>query len=270
MKKFGFKVPLVCALSKAKGMIKFMNNIKMVVGDLDDTILDSKKQISSEMKRMRNQLRQHGILFVIATARSVASASQYIAELEPDYIISCDGGLISSMRENLFVNSMTEKQFSRLYSSIRDSDEIGKISIVSITNDYSNYKGKSFPEKFEVGIIKVICEVFTENMRKVLQKENQDLLMSYYDGQAWVRFSNRRATKYCALCQLCQFIGDLSIDQVLAFGDDCNDVEILANCGIGVAVSNAIASAKEVSDYITTDNNSDGVAFFIKKYFEYK
>lgn len=241
----------------------------MVVGDLDDTILDSKKQISPEMKRMRNQLKQHGILFVIATARSVLSASQYIAALEPDYIISCDGGLISSMRENIFVNSITEKQFARLFGSIRDSDEIGKISIVSINNDYNNYKGKPFPEQFEDGIIKVICEVFTENMRKVLQKENEDLLLSYYYGQAWVRFSNKRATKYCALCQLCQFIG-LSTNQVLVFGDDCNDVEMLAKCGIGVAVSNAIASAKEVSDYITTDNNSDGVAFFIKEYFEYK
>lgn len=253
-----------------KGMIKFMNKIKMVVGDLDDTILDSKKHISPEMKRMRKQLKQHGILFVIATARSVASASQYISELEPDYIISCDGGLISSMKKNLFVNSITEKQFSRLYSSIRGSDDIGKISIVSINNDYSNYKGNTFPEKFESGIIKVICEVFTENTRKVLQKENEDLLLSYYDGQAWVRFSNKKATKYYALCQLCQFIGNLSTDQVLVFGDDYNDIEMLANCGIGVAVSNAIASVKEVSDYITTDNNSDGVAFFIKKFFEYK
>lgn len=246
-----------------------MNEIKMVVGDLDDTILDSKKQISLEMKRMRNQLKQHGIRFVIATARSVVSAARYISELEPDYIISCDGGLISSVGENIFVNSITEKQFAKLFGCIRDSDDIGKISIVSINNDYSNYKGQPFPEQFEAGVIKVICEVFSENMRKILQKENEDLLLSYYNGQAWVRFSNKNATKYCALCQLCQFVG-LSTDQVLAFGDDCNDVEMLAKCGIGVAVSNAIASVKEVSDYITADNNSDGVAFFIKEYFKYK
>ena len=73
-----------------------MNKIKMIVGDLDGTILDCRKQISPEMKRMRNQLRQQEILFVIATARSVASAAPYIIKLEPDYIISCDGGLISS------------------------------------------------------------------------------------------------------------------------------------------------------------------------------
>ena len=56
----------------------------------------------------------------------------------------------------------------------------------------------------------------------------------------------------------------------MAFGDDYNDVEMLTKCGIGVAVSNAIASAKAASNYVTADNNSDGVAFFIKEYFEYK
>ena len=245
-----------------------MNDIKMVVGDLDDTILDSKKQISAEMKRMRGKLKKQGILFVIATARSVQSASQYIAELEPDYIISCDGGLISTMKENIFVNSITEKQFTRLFSSIRFSTEIGKISIVSITDDYSNYKGNSFPEQFEAEIIKVICEVCTENKRKALQKENEDLLLSYYNGQAWVRFSNKKATKYYALCQLCRFVG-ISTDQILAFGDDYNDIEMIDKCGIGVTVANAIESAKAVSDFVTTDNNSNGVAFFIKEYFEY-
>ena len=247
-----------------------MNKIKMIVGDLDGTILDSRKQISPEMKRMRNQLRQQEILFVIATARSVASAAPYIIKLEPDYIISCDGGLISSGEENIFVNSMTDTQFVRLFDRIRDSDEIGKISIVSTKNDYSNYnKGKTFPSQFEPGIIKVICEVLSENMLKTLQKENEDLLLSYYDRQVWVRFSNKKATKYSALCQLCQSVG-LSTDRVLAFGDDCNDIEMLAHCGIGVAVSNAIATAKAVSNYITADNNSDGVAVFIKEYFGYK
>ena len=247
-----------------------MSKIKMIVGDLDDTILDSSKQISLEMRRMRNQLRQHGILFTIATARSVASTAPYITVLEPDYIISCDGGLISSGEEKLFVNSITEKQFIRLFDRIRDSDEIGKISIVSIDNDYSNYyRGTPLPDQFESGIIKVICEVLTENMLTILQKENEELLLSYYEGQAWVRFSNKKATKYSALWQLCQSVG-LSTDQVMAFGDDYNDVEMLTKCGIGVAVSNAIASAKAASNYVTADNNSDGVAFFIKEYFEYK
>ena len=113
----------------------------------------------------------------------------------------------------------------------------------------------------------MICEVLTENMLTILQKENEELLLSYYEGQAWVRFSNKKATKYSALWQLCQSVG-LSTDQVMAFGDDYNDVEMLTKCGIWVAVSNAIASAKAASNYDTADNNSDGVAFYIKEYFD--
>lgn len=246
-----------------------MNEIRMVVGDLDDTILNSQKQISPEMKRMRRLLRGRGIIFAVATARSVASSARYIAELEPDYIISCDGGLISSAERNLFVNSITEKQFAGLFKSIKDSDEIGKISIVGVNKDYSNYKGKTLPDCFEREIIKVICEVLTENKKDALRKENEELLVSCYHGQAWIRFSNRQATKYCALEQLCRYV-HISTDQILAFGDDYNDMEMLAGCGVGVAVENAVSSVKEVSNYITDDNDSDGVALFIKRYFGFE
>ena len=139
-----------------------MNEIRMVVGDLDDTILNSQKQISPAMRRMRRLLRGRGIIFAVATARSVASSARYIEELEPDYVISCDGGLISSAEKNLFVNSITEKQFAGLFESIKDSDEIGKISIVGVNKDYSNYEGEILPDCFEREIIKVICEVLTE------------------------------------------------------------------------------------------------------------
>ena len=50
-----------------------MNEIRMVVGDLDDTILNSQKQISPAMRRMRRLLRGRGIIFAVATARSVGT-----------------------------------------------------------------------------------------------------------------------------------------------------------------------------------------------------
>ena len=124
-----------------------MKNIKMIVGDLDGTLLDNNKQTSLEMKRIRVKLKEQGILFVIATARSIASAYQYILELEPDYVISCDGGLVSKKNINLFCNALTFSQFNSIFNTIKSSNKVGRISIVSINKDYNNYGGELFPKK---------------------------------------------------------------------------------------------------------------------------
>ena len=104
-----------------------------------------------------------------------------------------------------------------------------------------------------------------ENILQTLEQNNKNVLLSYYEGQMWVRISNKKATKYKALTQICCSIG-ISMEQIMAFGDDYNDIEMISKCGIGVAVSNASSVVKENADYITADNNSDGVALFIKNF----
>ena len=54
-------------------------------------------------------------------------------------------------------------------------------------------------------------------------------------------------------------------EEMIAFGDDENDYEILQNVGKGVAVANAIPKIKEIADAITESNNEDGVAKYIEK-----
>lgn len=243
-----------------------MNNIKMIVGDLDDTILNGKKHVSNKMIEVRSRLQNKGVLFTIATARSCDAARQYIEDLSPDYVISCDGGLISTRNKILQSNSLSSVQFNKLYSLIRDNNNIGRISIVSLYRDYKNYKGEKLPQDFDSDIIKVICEIHSDDQLRILQEKNADLLLSYYDRELWVRFSNKKATKFVALSQLCEISG-IQLNQIMAFGDDFNDIEMIRNCGIGVAVSNAIQPVKDVADYIAKDNESDGVADFIAQFF---
>jgi hydroxymethylpyrimidine pyrophosphatase-like HAD family hydrolase len=56
-----------------------------------------------------------------------------------------------------------------------------------------------------------------------------------------------------------------SIDRVMFFGDDINDMELIKECGIGVAMGNAVSVVKEVADYVTESNEDDGIAVFLSK-----
>ena len=53
--------------------------------------------------------------------------------------------------------------------------------------------------------------------------------------------------------------------QIIAVGDDFNDIGMLKLCGTGVAMKNAIPQVKEVADYETLSNNEDGVAKYIEE-----
>ena len=72
------------------------------------------------------------------------------------------------------------------------------------------------------------------------------------------------SSKYQAVAELSKIL-QIDLDEMLAFGDDENDSDILENVGKGVAVENAIQNIKEIADDIAQSNDEDGVAKYIEK-----
>jgi hydroxymethylpyrimidine pyrophosphatase-like HAD family hydrolase len=73
------------------------------------------------------------------------------------------------------------------------------------------------------------------------------------------------ADKSNALAHLVERWG-YSIEQVVAFGDDINDVGMVAASGLGVAVENAVPEVIAVADHVTASNNADGVAAVLREF----
>ena len=58
---------------------------------------------------------------------------------------------------------------------------------------------------------------------------------------------------------------NVPLNEVVAFGDDKNDIDMLKLCGIGVAAGNAISDVKNIADHITLTNDEDGIAVYLEK-----
>lgn len=56
------------------------------------------------------------------------------------------------------------------------------------------------------------------------------------------------------------------MSEIVAFGDDLNDIDMLTECGYGIAVDNAVQEVKKIADFICESNDNDGVAKYIEKY----
>ena len=82
---------------------------------------------------------------------------------------------------------------------------------------------------------------------------------------AFADITPKGVTKHQGIDVLCRHFG-IRLEETMAFGDGGNDIPMLRHAGIGVAMGNAIAEAKDAADYVTTDIDDDGVAHALKHF----
>ncbi|MDE6518564.1 MAG: HAD family hydrolase, partial [Acetatifactor sp.] len=88
-------------------------------------------------------------------------------------------------------------------------------------------------------------------------------LISYRDENFYA-FIAPAAGKLQAIRALASLLG-ISLEETVAFGDDENDLDMLKACGKGIAVANALESVRNAADEVCGDNDSDGVAIWLKE-----
>lgn len=93
-----------------------------------------------------------------------------------------------------------------------------------------------------------------------------DVLIHDELWEGYIFVQPHRNSKAYALEFLCNMY-DYSMDEVIAIGDEHNDLSMIKSAGMGIAMGNAIQSVKDVANHITLSNNEDGVAKAIEKFF---
>ncbi len=246
--------------------------------DLDETLLHSDKTISSYTVSILNKVKNKGIQIGFCTSRGMINIIPWVKEVQPDVVI-CNGGacifynnqvihtatfsledtqaLLNKAYEVCGSNcEITLDTLDKIYWN-RDKDKSQIYAPDAITDDFSDFKEQALK----------IC-VQTDNAEKAKQIASAVKSCDYlpFSDIPWYKFSSENATKECAIQLLAEKL-DISLDKIIAFGDDFNDIEMLKICGMGIAMENAIKQVKEAADYITKSNNDDGVAWYLEKFY---
>lgn len=251
-----------------------MADIKMIVTDLDGTLLRDDKSISKYTEKVIEDVRRRGILFVIATARPIRAVKQFLPWVSYDAAVFHNGAVVEEGNCRLGKTGI-ENPLEIVRDILRDRPET-KIAVESNDVMYSNFDaGEFWP-----GIVYTATGDFHEIKGLVADKiilgarsiEEMNVFQLYLREELYIQLSenriatvhDRQSSKVNGIRLIAEKHG-IAMEQVAAFGDDYNDMEMLGACGIGIAVENALEEVKAVAAQRCMSNEQDGVARWLEE-----
>lgn len=264
---------------------------KMIVMDMDGTLLHSDGTCSEETKEYLTKLKSEGHIIVLATGRPLRAAKIPLEGTSfANYIITNNGSLIyDPSNEKILDTSIMTKNAVKLIFSLYNED-IAKYISLSNTSHYNRFS-PIVKENIETEMIKdeeelnkVVKDDIIDITMELKYKEMNDdmirLINEKIDGvtatimqdsfgeRKWIRIGNNNTNKYSAITKIANS-HEINNNDIICFGDGLNDLDMLANCGLSVAMGNALEAVKVVCDDRTDSNDEDGVIRYLERYFEY-
>ncbi|MCJ7520154.1 MAG: Cof-type HAD-IIB family hydrolase [Anaerolineaceae bacterium] len=265
-----------------------ISQYKLVISDLDGTILESGQPIHPFTKEVLAKLPGFGLRFTLASGRSLASLRPYAEELNINIpLVLANGCIVQSLDGVIHHRTTMPVEVTRKVIEITDKENS---DLVIFSDDRLFYKkmtdnifrifGKLNNSIIEVGSWDAI-ESLLEQVNKFMiidwqSQENlkrlENIFESELSGQANYLRTNfnhlevmpKGVTKATGLKQLVEGL-DIRMDEIIAFGDFENDAAMLAEVGLGVAVENACDHVKQNADLIVGSCAENGPAVFLNQ-----
>ena len=252
------------------------SRIKMVVTDMDGTLLNSKHEVSSRFFELFHILNAQGIQFVAASGRQYGSMISKLGSIQEELIIIAENGAyVRRQEEELLLTPVNKSQIDRVLNATLHLDRANPV-LCSKHNAYVQSDDPAFIELlkeyysgFELvedayavqdQILKVAVHHPENSERYIFPAvENFEPEMKVkVSGNHWVDISHPDANKGQALRFVMAQQGILP-EELLVFGDYNNDLEMLEMAHHSYAMANAHPRVKEVANYTTSSNDEFGV-----------
>ena len=262
-----------------------MKKYKMLVSDIDGTILGSSNIITPKVKNAIRQATQKGLKIVIATGR-MHNATVYITDelgLKTP-VISYQGAIIRdskklykciSIEKNLAFEIINKLREYGEHINVYTEDDLYVEDVSGRLLNYAevrhiNYKKiDKFEDISDKEILKIITITNTpeknDQIKDEMYQKYGQVLNIAKSTNVYCEFVNKYADKSYALQYLAN-LWNIPIDEVIAVGDQENDICMIKAAGLGVAMANGCEKIKQEADYICPSVEDDGVAHLIEEY----
>lgn len=257
--------------------------IKLVVTDMDGSLLNDAKQLPLDFFETADQLQHKGIVFAVASGRQYYTLQHEFYDLrDTTYFIAENGSYVAFRDELLHMDCIGRDQVLELIAQGRKVPNAfvilcGKDGAYAESSDVGFLEeARKYYNRFEIvddlmqvkdTILKfTMCDFSNAEFNSLKHFEKYgDGLKVTVGGKLYLDITNRSANKGNALRQLQQRLG-ITKDQTLVFGDYLNDLEMMDAAAYSYAMKNAHPEILQAANFITEfDNNHNGVTQTIRQ-----
>lgn len=250
---------------------------KIVFFDIDGTLLDHDKNLPSSTKEAISLLKEKGVFVAIATGRAPFMFGDLRRELDIDSYVSYNGQIVVFENQVIYKNPLNATELSKLDQVSRENNH----PLIFMDDKTMKSSVPHHPMIEEaIGTLKFPHpdhdETFFEG-RQLFQtllfcKEQDEKgyidQFPHFEFVRWHPYSvdvlPKGGSKAEGIKKMIERLG-FDLNDVYAFGDGLNDLEMLKVAGTSVAMGNGVPEAKEKADYVTTEVTDHGIWNGLKK-----
>ncbi|WP_452224346.1 HAD family hydrolase [Lacinutrix chionoecetis] len=258
-----------------------LNKVKLVIVDMDGTLLNSKHEVSTLFFELYIKLKSLNVQFVVASGRPYYSIVEKLDKLKDEIIIASENGAYVLEKHKIILSKPIEYNTAELIKIVDNLQHVhpvyctankaylqekSKPLIDIIAQYYTNYEFIDTTKDIEKELFKIALYHETDS-EKCIYPHVKHLESNYkviVSAKNWVDISHIDANKGFAL-QLIQESYGITTDETMAFGDYNNDIEMLQLATFSYAMENAHKDVKAVANYVTTSNDDNGVENILKQ-----
>lgn len=274
-------------------------DIKLIAMDVDGTILGKNKRLSEGTKKAFKKAADRGIHLVIASGRAVEAVPEELLNLDGiEYAVTSNGSSVFCLTDGcrIYRKDLTVGQIGRLmtfyeyydcpievfiegraYTSVDYYRTPEKFGASTASAEYVRETRHpvediySFIQRHKDRIEGINFIVHNRDMKAGMRRKLENFQDFYVTSsvERYIEISHRDVCKRNALDWLAKRL-DIGQENIAAFGDGENDLEMIQYAGIGVAMENGVEMLKKAADIIAPPCDSDGVARVIEEMLEEK
>ncbi len=263
--------------------------IQLVAIDLDGTLFNHRQEVTPANRQAIQKAIESGIKIVIATGRGQSGARRALTMLGMDLPFICSAGsLVYAGLESAILYANTFHKIDEINPVIEFARATNMGLIADTAQGASLWFGPDTLEEvmdpmtaadayksirtlvpetdFDQPLLKLTIAAEMPLLLQVEQilRENSPSIHQTYSGLNYIDLTRHGVNKGSALAALAEY-WKISPAAIAAIGDQAIDREMLAFCGLPIAMQNAVDSLKEVAQWIAPSNDEDGVAWALER-----
>lgn len=239
-------------------------DIKLIALDMDGTLLNEEKEISAANRQAIKDAEAKGIHVVISTGRSMATLRDLAKSLSlSSYLVTVNGSEIWDEHGELVERNIVHNDLMTWMYDLSKTHNTGywatsteRVFFDEMPEDLSTYQWLKFG-----------YEIKDDEVRELILSElrSRDAFEITNSSPTNIEVNAIGINKAKGIEKVCSLLG-ITMENVMACGDSMNDIAMIKEAGLGIAMGNAQDIVKEAADWVTASNDEDGVAEAIKKW----